>query len=252
MTHSAIRWALASAVITAPFPLLAAESGSLYLEIEAGPAWVSRNNVRIPTDDGTRFDMIDLTGNGPDLYGRIYATYAFNERHSLRMNLAPLQFSGTGTFEEAVRFQDSDFIAGEPVRGNYRFNTYRLTYRWLFHSDARWDLGVGGALLVRDAKIELTQGDTTDLDDDVGVVPLLHLYAAYRINERMSLVVDLEGAGAAQGRAIDVSFKAHYDLGDGWDVSLGYRTLEGGADNDSLYNFAWINYAALGVGYRFP
>lgn len=40
-------------------------------------------------------------------------------------------------------------------------------------------------------------------------------------------------------------------LPSGLQVFAGYRTLEGGADNDSLYTFAWLHYAVVGLGYRF-
>jgi len=41
------------------------------------------------------------------------------------------------------------------------------------------------------------------------------------------------------------------DLGDHDGVSLGYRTVEGGADVSSVYNFAWIHYAVATVWFRF-
>lgn len=122
------------------------------LELEAGPAWFGRNNVRIPNDTGTRFDMLKLTGDGPVPYARLYATYDFNERHALRLNLAPLSVTGNGSLDKAVRFQDGDFAVDTPTRGRYKFNTYRMTYRWMFHSSAKGDLGLGAALLVRDAE----------------------------------------------------------------------------------------------------
>jgi hypothetical protein len=31
----------------------------------------------------------------------------------------------------------------------------------------------------------------------------------------------------------------------------GYRTLEGGADVVSVYNFAWLHYAVVSASYRF-
>jgi hypothetical protein len=34
-------------------------------------------------------------------------------------------------------------------------------------------------------------------------------------------------------------------------VSAGYRTVEGGADVDEVYNFAWLHYAVLSASYRF-
>lgn len=239
-------------VLAVASSLAQADQKRVYLEFEVGPVWFSRNDVRIPNDEqGTRFDLAAVTGTGPDLYGRFYATYALNERHALRLNIAPLRVSGTGAFDDPVLFRGETFDSDQPVHGSYKFNTYRLTYRWMAQRNERWDLGLGAALLVRDAKIQLTQGAIQGSDDDLGLVPLLHLYGAYRFTEDIRVVLDVEGAGASQGRAIDASLKFHYTLQDGWDLSIGYRTLEGGADNDSLYTFAWLHYGALGVGYRF-
>lgn len=239
------------AVSIPPYSNAQTNHEGVYLEFEAGPVWFSRNDVRIPNNDqGTRFDMAAVTGSGPDFYGRFYATYTFNERHALRLNIAPVRVSGTELYDENIQFKGETFEAEEPVSGSYKFNTYRLTYRWMVQRNQRWDLGLGAALLVRDAKIQLSQGADQASDDDLGLVPLLHLYGAYRFTDKMKVALDLEGAGAAQGRAIDASLKFHYALNNDWDVSLGYRTLEGGADNDSLYTFAWLHYGVLGIGYR--
>ena len=54
---------------------------------------------------------------------------------------------------------------------------------------------------------------------------------------------------ASPGRAIDFALKVHYDLNDRWNVAVGYRTLEGGADNDKVYTFAWLHYAVASVRY---
>lgn len=221
------------------------------LALEAGPVWFGRNDVRIPNDTGSRFDMLKLTGDGPVPYARLYATYDFNERHALRVNLAPLSTAGSGSLDKAVRFQDGDFAAATPTRGHYKFNTYRMTYRWMFHNSAKWDLGLGAALLIRDAEIALRQGNLQRSDDDLGLVPLLHLYGAYHLSDSTSLIMDFEGAAAPQGRAVDLSLKVQHELPSGWQLSGGYRTLEGGADNDSLYTFAWLHFATIGVGRRF-
>lgn len=39
---------------------------------------------------GTRFDLLDITGDGPLPYTRLAARYDFNERHALRLALALL------------------------------------------------------------------------------------------------------------------------------------------------------------------
>jgi len=228
-----------------------APAGELRLEAESGGVWFSKNNVRIPGDGGTKFDMVELTGRGPDPYLRLYATYDFNNRHALKITFAPLQVDGTGSLSEDVIFKDDVFTAGAPTKGIYKFNTYRLTYRWTFHDRGRWRWGVGAAVLVRDAEITLEQGDKKQSKDDLGVVPLLHLYAAYRFNDRASVILDVEGAWSPMGRAVDAALKAEYGFDSGWYAAAGYRTLEGGADNDSVYTFAWLHYALAEVGYRF-
>ncbi|MEE4250513.1 MAG: hypothetical protein V2I38_07985 [Alcanivoracaceae bacterium] len=221
------------------------------IRLESGAVWLSRNDVRIPNDTGTRFDLLELTGKGADPYARLYASHDFNERHSLRLTLAPLRVSGTGTLSKNTTFRGQLFNAGVATQGTYQFSTYRLTYRWLFHDEARWRLGVGGVLLVRDAEITLRQGATRVSDKDVGLVPLLHGYAAYQFNERLSAQLDVEGAWSPMGRAVDAALTAQYDFDSGLYLAAGYRTLEGGADNDDVYTFAWLHYFLTTVGYRF-
>ena len=229
----------------------ASYAGSTTLEIEGGGVWFSRNDVRIPGDDGTKFDMLDLTGSGPDAYVRLYATYEFNSRHAVRLTLAPLEVDGTGRFSKDVTFRDEVYAADTPTKGSYKFSNYRLTYRWTFHESERWEWGVGAAAFIRDADITLEQGDKKQSKDDLGFVPLLHLYGAYRLNDQLSLILDAEGAWSPMGRAVDAALKAQYDFDSGWYAAAGYRTLEGGADNDDVYTFAWLHYALAAVGYRF-
>lgn len=228
-----------------------ASGGAIDISVESGAAWLSRNDARIPGDDGTRFDLLDLTGSGPEPYIRFYATYSFNPRHSLRLNIAPFRVEGTGRLDQDVVFKDSTFAAGIPTKGTYKFNTYRLTYRWMFHRSINWHWGIGGAVLVRDAKIELQQGPLRESRTDLGVVPLLHAYGAYHFNDRLSAILDIEGAGASQGRAIDAAIKLNYAWPSGWHASTGYRTLEGGADNSDVYTFAWLHFAFVEIGYAF-
>ncbi len=229
----------------------AALAGELDLRVEGGDVRFSKNEVRIPGDDGTKFNLLDLTGSGPDPYVRLYATYDFNRRHALRLTFAPLQVDGTGRLSDDVTFGDDVFTADTPTKGTYTFNTYRLTYRWTFHDRERWRWGIGAAALVRDADITLEQGNTKQTKDDLGVVPLLHVYGAYRFNDRAFVTLDVEGAWSPMGRAVDAALKAQYDFDSGWYVGAGYRTLEGGADNNEVYAFAWLHYALAEVGYRF-
>ncbi len=220
------------------------------IDLEAGLFHFSRNNARIPGDNGTRFALDDLTGvNGAT--ARLQGTWWWNERNALRLTAAPLSISGTGLPDQDIDFAGERFAADQPTRGEYQFNTYRLTWRYRFHRGERWDWGAGAAVLVRDARIRLTQGALASEDDDLGLVPLLHAHGRYRLSDRTTLVMDFEGAWAPQGRAFDIGLRAERDFNNGWYGHLGLRTLEGGADNDDVYTFAWVHFATLGLGYRF-
>ncbi len=104
---------------------------------------------------------------------------------------------------------------------------------------------------MRDAKIELAQGDTNSSDDDIGLVPLLYLAGEYRFGDDWSVSADLDGLAGGPGRAIDLGVRLNYEVSDSWKVGLGYRTLEGGADTDDVYSFAWFNAFVLAADYRF-
>jgi hypothetical protein len=252
-TFAALAVVLAAAIVTLIAPLLvatAAHAGTFSASLESGAVWFSRNDVRAPGDAGDEFDLMELTGTGPDWYRRVTLNYTINERHSLRLLYAPLEVDGTGTLSQATRFRGETFEPGIETRGTYKFNTYRLTYRYTFHPWAFWQWAVGGAILVRDADITLEQGDLKETESNVGPVPLLHLYGVRRLTARLAAVFDVEGLGAPQGRAIDAAFSLSYEPTRNWSLSAGYRTLEGGADVDKVYTFAWLHYLLLSVTYR--
>jgi hypothetical protein len=227
------------------------DAKAFYLELEAGPVWQSMNDVQIPGDSGTEFSFKDLTGTGPYAYGRFTLGGKIRERHGVRLVAAPLRISGTGTYDDPVSFAGKTFAADASTEGNYKFDTYRLTYRYQFLNKAAWRLRAGATLLLRDAEIELKQNGLKASDSNLGVVPLLSFAADWIFADRWSAMFDFEGLAGGPGRAFDVAIKLQYDLSDSWYASGGYRLLEGGADNDTVYSFAWFNFAFLSVGYRF-
>ena len=216
-------------------------------EAEFGASWFSRNDVRIPNEEGTLFDMIDLLGSEPYPYMRLRLNLGLGERHLIRGLYAPLSQSGSGTFDEEVFFEETTFQPGVPTEGTYRFNTYRLTYRYTFLQRSSWELGAGAAVLVRDAKVELEQDDRSDRNTDLGFVPLIHLFAKGILSDQWSVSTDIETLAGPQGRATDGAIALNYTSGNQFTISTGYRVIEGGADVDEVYNFAWINLGFIGV-----
>jgi hypothetical protein len=101
---------------------------------------------------------------------------------------------------------------------------------------------------IRDAEVRLTQGALRESKSNVGFVPLLHFQANRALSENWLFRFDFDGLAAPQGRAFDLAFFIERSLE--WNnlsAFGGYRTLEGGADNDEVFNFAWIHYAVLGL-----
>jgi len=222
------------------------------LELELGPAWQSKNTVQIPNDpSGTRFSLKDLVGTGPWAAGRLYFTWNIKPKHSLRLMVGPLSYTETGIFDEQVNFAGESYQPGLPVEATYKFNSWRLGYRWKFKDGERWTLWAGFTANVRDARIALAQGETSSEDTDVGFVPLLSFAANYRFADQWYAHFDFEGLAGGPGRAIDTALKVVYEINDSWAVSAGYRMLEGGADVEEVYNFAWFQYAVVSGIYRF-
>lgn len=230
----------------------AQDQSRFILELEAGAVWQTSNDVQIPnTDVGTRFSLAELVGNGPLPAGRLYFSWNIAERHSLRLLLAPLSYTLPGTFSTPVNFAGETYEAGILVDATYKFNSWRLGYRYRFLNNERLKLTLGFTAKIRDAKIQLAQGSTTSKDTDLGFVPLLHLGADWNFSEPWHLIFDFEGLAGGPGRAFDVALKLNYDFNEQWAIGAGYRTVEGGADIERLYNFAWFQFAVFSGVFRF-
>lgn len=227
-----------------------AKDGSIELKLSVGGAWQSSNKVQIPNDnEGTRFSLTDIAGSGPWPAARLEGIWNFNEKHAVRILLAPLSYSETGTIVEPINFAGGTFTTDQAVIGEYRFNSWRVGYRYHLSARDRSDFWIGGTLKVRDAEIKLTQNGVSSSDDDLGFVPLLHLAGEYRFNNQWSFAADVDALAGGPGRAIDLGVSVNYQTTDRLRLGVEYRTLEGGADTDDVYNFAWFNSMLLSIQY---
>ena len=220
------------------------------VEIEWGTAWQEKNDVRSPNSGtGTRFSLSGLTGDGPYSAPRLQFTVPLNNRDDIRLVAAPLRISKSGVLASAVNFQGANFAA-DTTAATYRFDSYRATWRRTISESAEWVVKAGLTGKIRDAEIILRSGSSVASRSDTGFVPLLHFFAQRNLSERSRLIFDADGLASSQGRAFDLSLRAAHDLRPGLSGFVGLRLLDGGADNDSIYNFARFHYITAGFTFK--
>lgn len=221
------------------------------LEVEGGYAVPGYIDVAIPGDTGTRFSLTDdLEAVGTAAF-RVRYGHTFARKHWVGVLVAPLTVESQGTLDEDVDFNGTDFPAGTPVDATFRFDSYRLIYRYLVHESERWRFRFGAALKVRDAAIGMEGGGLDSEKTNTGVVPLLSFNLSWTPVEHWHLLMDGEALAAPQGRAEDILFAAQYDANRRLTLQAGYRMLEGGSDVDEVYTFALFHSAVVGAVWHF-
>ena len=86
---------------------------------------------------------------------------------------------------------------------------------------------------------------------NVGVVPLLSAHVTWSFAPPFGVVLDADALVAPQGRAEDVLVALRMKVTEALRVHVGYRVIEGGADNDEVYNFNLLHFVAVGAGLAF-
>lgn len=96
--------------------------------------------------------------------------------------------------------------------------------------------------------MRLTQSNLVKAKTNIGFVPLLHVQGSRPFGENWLFRIDFDGLAAPQGRAFDAGLFFERKIPETlFGFFGGYRTLEGGADNGEVYNFAWFHSLTLGA-----
>jgi len=227
----------------------------LSIGVESGLIFSQYNDVRVPNEDmnqGTLFSLNDdFTPEDGVGFLRVEMSYLINERHTIEATAAPLRLNFSDSQLGAINFAGTEFI-GDNIQGRYEFDTYRFSYRYRLVHKPKFIFDLGASMLIRDARIALTQGEVSAEDTDLGFVPLVSFNAIYAPTARLSLQLKGDALVGPQGRAEDIFAGILYHIWeDHLQLKAGYRFLEGGADVDQVYNFAYIHFADIGLIYTF-
>jgi hypothetical protein len=226
---------------------LAPEEGGFRLDVEVGAVTTGVNKVRIPGDGGTRFSLTEDLETPARLFWRARLEYARSEHHVFSLLLAPLTLEAEGRPEKDIAFQGEVFPAGAELKTRYTFNSYRLTYRYDFAPRGPWLFGLGFTAKIRDAVVRLSGSGCEVEKSNVGFVPLINFRVRRALGDRLAISLAGDALAAPQGRAEDVAAMLHLRASTAVEVRLGYRLLEGGVDNDEVYNFSLFHYFLVGA-----
>lgn len=184
-------------------------------------------------------------------YFRLEISYRIAGRHIVELTAAPLELDYFDAQIEEIDFAETIF-SGEGIDGSYQFNTYRASYRYRLVDNPKWTVDLGATVLARDARVALSQGNVQAENTDLGFVPLFSFDINYIPKDRLSLLLKGDALVGPQGRAEDIFAGVRYPVWkEGFSLKAGYRLIEGGADVDQVYNFAFIHFASIGLIYDF-
>ncbi len=230
---------------------VSASAAKWEIDLEAGAVLPGYNDVRIPNETGTLFSLADdLSIDSKEFFrGRLSVT--FSERHTISLLVAPLTLDAAGVLPKDVNFQGVLFPAGNDAEGVYRFDSYRLTYRYTLVQNEDLSFGIGFTAKIRDAEITLKGAGLESQKLNTGFVPLLNLHLVWHWSEHLGLLAEADALASGYGRAEDVGIFLMYKFSDNMRLKAGYRLVEGGADVDEVYNFAFLSYLAAGLQINF-
>jgi hypothetical protein len=221
------------------------------IDLESGIVFTGYNDVRIPGDQGTLFSLKDDLVSKTVFFYRLRLSYTIKSRHTISLLYAPLETKSEGRAVKDILFEGVVFPANTELEATYKFNSYRITYRYDIVKNPVFEFGLGATGKIRDAKIALSSPGLASEKTNVGFVPLINFRLLWNIDDKLGLLLYGDALAAPQGRAEDVLIASTYKLSDNIGIMAGYRILEGGADNDEVYNFTLLNYASVGINYTF-
>ena len=220
--------------------------GQFSVDIESGMVFSGYNDVQIPKETGTLFSLSEDLSIDPEVFVRLRLSYMFAEKHVVSAFGAPLRLNATGAVDVPIMFEGVEFPAGSDLNGFYRFDSYRLTYRYMFIRRERLMGGAGFTGKIRDAEIRVESGNLVSTKTNTGFVPLLNWYVGWRFSRSMGLLFEGDALAAPQGRAEDVFLGITYRPTPKVALKTGYRFIEGGADVEEVYNFALLHFISAG------
>lgn len=218
-------------------------------------------------DPGSTFDF--RGEGGQDVLfpvSRYIVNLRLGERHRVSFVYQPLELRTRERLGRAILVDGTAYAAGQDMQFTYRFPFYRATYAYTVWQNERTRFAFGGGLQLRNATIEFSHGDGTNLtsERDVGPVPLLHASARHELGGTFWFEADADGIYApvkylngndngVEGAILDANVRLGIDAAPHVAGFLNVRYLGGGAEGASDegnldYTSNWLQFLILSLG----
>jgi hypothetical protein len=227
------------------------EPVKVFIDAEGGSVSTGYNDVRVPNKTGSNFSLKDDLNPGNHFFYRLKGGLIINDRHTISFLYAPLSIDANGTFKKEIDFLGIKFPADVGITGNFRLTTYRLTYRYDFIKNSKGELGLGLTAAYREASVRIRSTLLNEHKDDSGFSPLLNVRALWQPHRIIGVLLEGDVLLATKERAEDFLLAANFKFSNHFAWRIGYRILEGGADNSSIYTNSLFNFATTGLTLTF-
>jgi hypothetical protein len=221
------------------------------IDVEGGVASFGYNDVRIPGNTGTFISLTEDLNVDRSGFWRARLGVDLAQRHRLSLLVAPLRVEASGSLDRELHYNGMTFESGEALKSRYRFDSYRLTYSYALAQSDRLRFDIGFTAKIRDAAIRIESEQRSSEKTNTGFVPLIHFALDWSFNHQFGLMFAGDALAAPQGRAEDILLAPYANVSEWLRIRIGYRILEGGADNDEVYNFTLVHYLSAGVTWSF-
>lgn len=219
-------------------------------------------------DPGTNFDFRDEAGQDV-LFSvcRYVVGVDLAARHRLSFVYQPLELRTRERLRRDILVDGTAYAAGQDMEFVYGFPFYRASYAYTLWQDERTRFGIGGGLQIRNATIEFSHSDGTNLETerDVGLVPLLHLSVRHELGDVYWFELEADGVYApvkylngndngVEGAILDANVRLGVDATAHVSPFLNVRYLGGGAqgaseeDNLADYSSNWLQFMIVSLG----
>lgn len=258
-------WLSCWARVSRAQPPAEAASSPVQLRVDFGFLGVLQHDYQ-QGDPGSTFDFHDE--GGQDVLfpvSRYIVNVDLGERHRVSLLYQPLELRTRERLRRDILVDGRAYANGQDMEFTYRFPFYRATYEYVAWRSDSARFGVGGGLQIRNATIEFSHSDGTNLvsERNVGPVPLLHASFRQELGGPYWFELDADGIYApvkylngndngVEGAILDANVRLGIDAVAHLSTFLNVRYLGGGAegagDEPDDFTANWIQFMIVSIG----